>query len=128
GMTNQTVDEAQVGAFMGRLVGILNEASLAYMISIGHQTRLFEVLAPGRPATSEEIASAAGLNERYVREWLGAMVTGRIVEYEAAKKTYRLPAEHAAGLTRAAGPKNLAAMMQFLAEFGKVEQQIVTSF
>ena len=30
-----------------------------------------------------EIAEAAGLNERYVREWLGAMVTGGIVEYDA---------------------------------------------
>jgi hypothetical protein len=26
---------------------------------------------------------STGLNERYVREWLGAMVTGGIVEYDA---------------------------------------------
>ena len=34
------------------------------------------------PSTSQEIADAAGLDERYVREWLGAMVTGRVVEYD----------------------------------------------
>ena len=42
------------------------------------------------PPTSHELADAAGLDERYVREWLGAMTTGRIVEYEPA--TGQLPA------------------------------------
>ena len=35
------------------------------------------------PATSTQIADAAGLNERYVREWLGGVVAGRIVDYDA---------------------------------------------
>jgi DNA-binding IclR family transcriptional regulator len=52
------------------------------------------------PATGEAIAERAGLNERYVREWLGAMVTGEVVEYDAAERRYHLPAEHAASLTR----------------------------
>jgi SAM-dependent methyltransferase len=54
----------------------------------------------------------AGLKERYVREWLGAMVTGRIIEYDPATRRYWLPREHAASLTRAAGPDNLAALSQ----------------
>ena len=33
-----------------------------------------------RRRASAHIAEAAWLNERYVREWLGAMVTGGIVE------------------------------------------------
>ena len=37
-----------------------------------------------------------------MREWLGAMVTGGIVEYDAARRRYRLPPEHAASLTREA--------------------------
>jgi DNA-binding IclR family transcriptional regulator len=52
------------------------------------------------PATGEAIAERAGLNERYVREWLGAMVTGEVVEYDAAERRYHLPAKHAASLTR----------------------------
>ena len=36
------------------------------------------------------------------------MTVGRIVDYDAADKTYSLPPEHAASLTRAAGPGNLA--------------------
>jgi SAM-dependent methyltransferase len=39
------------------------------------------------------------MNERYVREWLGAMTTGRILEYDSGTRSYLLPAEHAVCLT-----------------------------
>jgi 2-polyprenyl-3-methyl-5-hydroxy-6-metoxy-1,4-benzoquinol methylase len=80
------------------------------------------------PSTSAEIAAAADLNERYVREWLGAMVTGRIVDYDSERKQYALPAEHAAFLTRAASPNNLAATLQFIPLLGSVEEKIVECF
>jgi hypothetical protein len=51
------------------------------MISIGHQTGLYDTMATLAPSTSGQIATAAGLDERYVREWLGAMVTGRVVDH-----------------------------------------------
>jgi 2-polyprenyl-3-methyl-5-hydroxy-6-metoxy-1,4-benzoquinol methylase len=98
------------------------------MIGIGHRTRLFDVMAELPPATSQEIAKRANLNERYVREWLGAMVTGRIVTYDAVEKTHELPAEHAALLTRSSKPVNFAATMQWLAVLGSVEEKIVDCF
>jgi hypothetical protein len=109
----QAIDQAKAEAFAGQMVGILNGSILAFMTSIGHRTGLFDKMAELPPATSQQIAGAAGLNERYVREWLGAMVTGRIVEYDPSNKTYRLPPEHAASLTRAAGPNNMSNFMQF---------------
>lgn len=78
------------------------------MASVGHRTGLFDVMSGLPPATSEEIAKQAGLNERYVREWLGAMVTAAVVEFDAGTRRFRLPAEHAAILTRAAAADNLA--------------------
>ena len=54
-------------------------------------------------STSQEIAARAGLNERYVREWLGAMVTSGVVDVDPQSLRYQLPPEHAAYLTRAAG-------------------------
>jgi 2-polyprenyl-3-methyl-5-hydroxy-6-metoxy-1,4-benzoquinol methylase len=130
-MSNATIcspDEAKVSAFSERLVTILNDGALNLMIGIGHRTRLFDVMAKLPPSTSSEIAKRAGLNERYVREWLGAMVTGRIVNYEPDEQTYDLPAEHAASLTRAAVPMNFAATMQWMAVLGSVEDQIVECF
>ena len=62
------------------MIGALNEGAIAIMTSIGHRTGLFDAMSGLPSSTSEQIASAANLNERYVREWLGAMVVGGIVE------------------------------------------------
>ncbi len=110
------------------MVGMLNDAALAMMISIGHRTRLFDTMSELPPATSAEVAKSAGLDERYVREWLGAMVTGQIVRFEPATKTFTLPEDHAAMLTRDAGSDNLAVVTQFIAELGSVESKIVDCF
>lgn len=122
------IDSARAEAFAGELLERLNDGFLTLGISVGHQAGLFDALAGLPPATSEEIAGAAGLEERYVREWLGLMVVGRIVEYDAVRRRYRLPPEHAASLTRAAGPGNLAAIAQFLPTFAGVEQQVLECF
>jgi 2-polyprenyl-3-methyl-5-hydroxy-6-metoxy-1,4-benzoquinol methylase len=119
---------ARTESFAEQALGIVNNGFLALMLSIGHRTRLFDAMAGLPPATSSDIAAAAGLHERYVREWLGAMVVGRIVEYEPASRTYRLPPEHAASLTRAAGPDNLAEVTQFVSLLGSVEDEIVRVF
>jgi 2-polyprenyl-3-methyl-5-hydroxy-6-metoxy-1,4-benzoquinol methylase len=123
-----TADEAKVADFADRLVGILNAGGLTLMIGIGHRTGLFDVLADLPPSTSKKIAAHAGLNERYVREWLGAMVTGRILNYDPDRETYELPTEHAALLTRASKPTNFAATMQWMAVLGSVEDKIVDCF
>ena len=127
-MTVSTIDEARAGEFAGEMVALNNHALLSLMISVGHRTELFDRLAGLPPSTSEAIAAAAGLDERYVREWLNAMTVGRIVEYDPASRTYALPAEHAACLTRAAGPNNLAHLSQFTALMGNVEDSIVDCF
>ena len=68
--------------FAERIVGAVDSASLAILLSIGHQTRLFDTMAELPPATSAQIADAAGLNERYVREWLGGLVAGRVIDFD----------------------------------------------
>src|SRR5215208_1103470 len=126
--STQDIDETKVEAFAEQMLGVLNDAMLALMTSVGHQTGLYDTMAGLLPSTSEEIASAAKLQERYVREWLGAMVVGGVVTYDPSGKTYRLPPEHAACLTRAAGPDNLANVAQLVAVLGNVEGGIVQSF
>lgn len=127
-MSELTIDQARAEAFAGRLLGILNDSALALMISIGHRTGLFDTMAALNPATSAEIAAAARLHERYVREWLGALTTGGIVVYEPLSRTYALPAEHATLLTRAAAPNNMAVAMQFIPVLAGVEDAILAKF
>jgi SAM-dependent methyltransferase len=122
------VEKSKAEQFGERTLQILNDAALALMMSIGHRTGLFDAMA-GMPASAVRgIAQTAGLNERYVREWLGAMVTGGIVEHDAEQDTYKLPPEHAAGLTRASTPNNVAVTAQWLAVLGSAEDAVVDAF
>src|SRR3712207_6216922 len=99
-----TFDAARAEAFAGKLVGDLNGAAVSRMASVGHRTGLFDMMSRLPAVASGELAAAAGLGERYVGEWLGAMTTGGVVEHDPASGRFRLPPEHAAFLTRAAGP------------------------
>ena len=121
-------DPQRAEAFAGRMLDMLNGAALMVLTSVGHRTALFDALAEIDDATSHELASAAGLNERYVREWLGAMTTGRIVELDPETGRYSLPREHAAWLTRAASPDNLAVEAQWIPTLSIVEDDIVECF
>src|SRR5262249_19449310 len=114
--------------FAERMLHMMNEGALALMVSVGHRTGLFGVMAAMPAATSPQIASGAGLDERYVREWLAAMTTGRIVDHDSVTGTFSLPADHAAWLTRAAGIDNLAIQAQYLGLLALVEDQIVDCF
>lgn len=127
-MSTATLDQTRTEEFAAQMADLLNKAGLALQCSIGHQVGLFDTIARLGPATSNEIAEEAGLNERYVREWLGAMTTGRIVEYEPGDQRYDLPAEHAAWLTRDAGPDNLAVITQLIPLLATVEEQVVDAF
>ncbi|MEV0116935.1 class I SAM-dependent methyltransferase [Streptomyces sp. NPDC050844] len=123
-----TLDPARQEEFAGLMVDVLNKGVLALLVSTGHQAGLFDTMSTLPPSTSDDIAKAAQLDERYVREWLGGMVLGGVVEYEPDGATYLLPPEHAASLTTAAGPDNLAGMTPYIGLMGEVEQQVLKAF
>lgn len=126
--TMNTPDPARAAAFEERFVDTLNAGALCLMASIGHRTGLFDTLLGLPPATPAEIADAAGLQERYVREWLGAVTVAGVTEHDSEAGTYWLPPEHAAHLTRAAAPGNLAVFTQYIGLLGSVEDDVVTCF
>ncbi|RDY58647.1 class I SAM-dependent methyltransferase [Flagellimonas nanhaiensis] len=121
-------DVDKMEAFAGQMISMLNQSALGNMVSIGHRTSLFDVLDTLEAATSTQIAKSAGLNERYVREWLGAMVSGKIVDYDPENNTYMLPAENALFLTRKSNEKNMAAIASILPIWSSVEDKIVGCF
>lgn len=122
--------EAPAGAdvFSSHIVRTVNAGFVSLVISIGHRTGLFEVLASLPPSTSGEIASTAGLAERYVREWLAAMTMARIIQYDVRTGTYALPVEYAAVLSSGAGAGNLAPVAELLSMLAGVEDQVVAVF
>jgi 2-polyprenyl-3-methyl-5-hydroxy-6-metoxy-1,4-benzoquinol methylase len=125
---SQGLNQSKVEAFGQSMASALNGAAIALMASIGHQTGLFDTMARLPPSTSHQIATAAKLQERYVREWLASLVAGQVIDYDPVQGTYTLPPEHALLLTRAAGPNNIASGAQIVALLAEVEQGIVASF
>jgi SAM-dependent methyltransferase len=122
------IDRSDADTFSERLFQVVNDGMLCLLISVGHRTRLFDVMANLPPSTSHAVATAAGLNERYVREWLGGLLAGGLLEYDRESKTFSLPPERAAFLTRAAGPNNLANLTRYVALLGDVEDEVVECF
>lgn len=121
-------DPMKAQAFGEAVLAALNQGALCLMVSVGHRTGLFDVMSQLPPATSDEIATRSGLDERYVREWLGAMTTARVVEVDPETGRFALPREHAAFLTRAAAADNLAVFAQYVGLLGAVEDDIVECF
>lgn len=121
-------DEPRAEAFAERMGDLLNAGAAAAMLSIGHRLGLLDAMAGIPASSSAEIADRAGLAERYVREWLASLVMAGVVEYDPATAQYRLPAEHAACLTRGAALGNLAVYAQHVSMIGKLEDRIIECF
>ena len=109
------------------MLDVMNKAALALMLSVGHRTKLFDTMAKLPPSTSQKIATTAGLNERYVREWLGALVTSKIIDYIPDSSLYSLTKEKAKFLTRD-GSYNFASSMQWIPALAYVEDNIIDCF
>jgi 2-polyprenyl-3-methyl-5-hydroxy-6-metoxy-1,4-benzoquinol methylase len=122
----QQLDRRKTAEFARKVFGLYQDGILTLMIDLGHKTGLFAALAEG-PGTSDQIAGRAGLQERYVREWLGAMTTGGMTEYDPATQVFTLPPEHAICLTGGSS-RNLAPTAQYLAMLAKHVPAIVRSF
>jgi len=69
----------------------------------------------------------AALKERYVREWLGSMVTSGIFTYSPHARTYALPEEHAVLLT-GNGHTNVAPTSRMINHFGTHLQRLTSCF
>ncbi|MCP4400355.1 MAG: class I SAM-dependent methyltransferase [bacterium] len=97
--------------FSKRMTEILNYGALNLALAIGYKNHIFDILEElNGAATVSEISSASGLHARYLREWIGIMVSGKIIELSQSpdgEDSFFLPPEHAEFLTRRAGSNNM---------------------
>jgi len=97
-------DGAKVEEFAGNLfMAALATLELAN-IELGLRLGLYEALTGAGPVTSAELASSAGIAERYAREWLEQQAVAGIVEVDDAalpedERRFTLPNAHAHVLT-----------------------------
>lgn len=122
----ETYDEAVADAFRKRMFGTFSGGIVTLQVDLAVRTGLLDTLAAGT-GTSDELAARADLQERYVRECLGTLVTAGIVDYDAASRTYALPAAHAAVLT-GGGSGNVAPLARMVALLAPHVPGVATAF
>ena len=112
----QSSDSKKKEAFARKIGTILNSGALNLAMGIGYRLGLFEAMDElGEPAGADDIAARASLNERYVREWLGVMSCGGVVEIttgQDGRELFLLPREHADVITTRAGSANMGVYTQ----------------
>jgi SAM-dependent methyltransferase len=80
---------------------------------IGDQLGLFKAMADADPMTSADLASKTKLNERYVREWLRAMVAAEYIDYRPLTDQYWMSKEQAFVLANEDSPMFVGGGFQF---------------
>lgn len=97
-MAPTDVDQDRSAAFLEHLKASYRGSVLTMMIDLGHRHGLFDALAT-TPTTFESFAETTGLSARHLKEWLGCVAVGGIVEYDASTQVFSLPPEHGFWLT-----------------------------
>jgi SAM-dependent methyltransferase len=119
---------SEVEAFVGQVVTDLSAAFSGVLVNVGRKLGLYQALAELGACTSMTLAQAAGIRERYVREWLANQVAGGYVAYDPAKQTYALPPAQAMVLALDESPIFMAPAFEVAASFWLDEDQIVETF
>lgn len=123
------LDETTVETFMDKVMGDYAGANAFFMAAIGDRLSLFADLTRNGEASATELAQRTGLNERYLREWLGGMAAAGYLSYDPGTARYAMPAEHAPVLSEEAGPWFLgAAFFDFSTNFGDTFHHLLEAF
>jgi hypothetical protein len=64
------VDDAKLHQFIEQMLSDLGGAASVALVRIGDSLGLYKTLHERGPMTVAELAVAAGVNQRYLREWL----------------------------------------------------------
>jgi DNA-binding IclR family transcriptional regulator len=88
-------DDAKLHQFMGQMLSDLGGAASVALVRIGDALGLYKALHERGPMTLGELAAAAGVNERYLREWLSHQAASNYLSYDATTQKFALSPEQA---------------------------------
>jgi hypothetical protein len=94
-MSTTNIDEGKLNAFIGQMLSDLGGASSIAMVRMGDALGLYKTIQAQGPMTSMELAKAAKVDERYLREWLSHQAASNYLSYDPATAKFALPPEQA---------------------------------
>jgi 2-polyprenyl-3-methyl-5-hydroxy-6-metoxy-1,4-benzoquinol methylase len=131
--TPASFDEARRDAFVGRLFTDTIAAMETLSVYLGDRLELYRHLHEGGPATPGELASRAGIHERYAREWLEQQAVAGILDVdspasEGSARRYALPAEHAEPLLEPTSLNYLAPFSRMVAGVARPLDELLHAY
>ena len=121
------LDWGKVKAFAGVMTNDIGAAMQGALTYIGDRLGIFKALAAA-PATVAELAERTGLNERYLREWLGAMTASTYIDYESGTARYSISPEHAMILADETSQFYMGGFMQMIVPEVSMAPKLMESF
>src|SRR6059058_64937 len=99
-------------------------------VYLGDVLGLYRALADEGPLTSAELADAAGIHERYAREWLEHQAASGLLELEpnGDARRYRLPEGHAEALLDSSSLSYIAPLARSFAGAVKPLEALLAAF
>jgi SAM-dependent methyltransferase len=125
--SNIEADPKQLEELAGKVMEDIGGAFAVLLSFMADQTGVYRALRDAGPCDSRSLARAAGVDERYLREWLGAQAAAGYVTYDAREGTFSLTPAQAIVLAQEGHPACLQGLFQTLvAQFATHEQAIET--
>jgi 2-polyprenyl-3-methyl-5-hydroxy-6-metoxy-1,4-benzoquinol methylase len=91
----RVVDNTKLHQFVGQMLSDLGGAVSVALVRMGDALGLYKTLHAQGPMTVPELAAAAGVNERYLREWAAHHAASNYLSYDPATQKFALPEEQA---------------------------------
>jgi 2-polyprenyl-3-methyl-5-hydroxy-6-metoxy-1,4-benzoquinol methylase len=127
-MADAGFNKEKAQRFLQQLMKDVAASFHSAMTYIGDRLGIFKAMAAAGPITVEDLAQRTGLQERYLREWLGSMVAAQYINYDPKGATYALPPEHVAPLADEDSPVFLASMFAGLLPHLIVAPKVAEAF
>lgn len=120
-------------AFVERLFAASIASMETMAVYLGDRLGLYRALHERGPSSASELAAAAGVEERYAREWLEQQAVAEVLSVDDAsagpdERRYSLPAEHAEALIDPDSGASMAPFVRFVAGCGVVLPRIAEAF
>src|SRR2546423_5538170 len=127
-MAVQTVESKTTEEFLGKVLSDTSAFTTIVLAAVGDRLGLYKELAARGPATSAELASRAGIAERYAREWLGAMASAGYLIYDPDDRRFSLPSQYSPIIAQEGAPYFFGGIHQMVLGMSKPVDRLIEAF
>jgi hypothetical protein len=122
------VDDAKLHQFIGQMLSDLGGAASIALVRMGDSLGLYKALHARGPMTVVELAAAAGVNQRYLREWLSHQAASNYLSYDPATQKFALPEEQAMVFAMEDSPVYMAGAFEVMAAMLENQAKVEPAF